>query len=172
MGGNQNVAYQASEGGGTRSRRLANDDAVNDDAVAEDDQYQQQGDDQYQQQQGDDAYFEDLTYCAYEEACANYEEVCKTHRYHGDEFESFMECTAFQTDDDQVVYLGPHCGSDGHKISIGFFEDQYCSKYIGNVGSYQELQGYNIDDDSMHFYYDSSCISCMDNVRIFHLATD
>jgi hypothetical protein len=183
MGGNQNMAYQASQGGGTRRhRRLANDDAVNDDAVTDDaagddianddavgDDYVNDdayGDDQEYQQQGDDAYNQDITYCPYEEACANYEDLCKNHNYHGADFENFFKCTAFQLDDDQVVYLGPHCGSDGHKISIGFFEDQYCSKYLGNVGSYQELQGYNINDDSMVFYYDSSCISCLDNVRI------
>jgi hypothetical protein len=180
MGGNQNMAYQASQGGGTRRRRrLANDDAVNDDAVnddaagddsanddaAGDDYVNDDADGDYQeyQQQGDDIYNQDLTYCPYEEACANYEDLCKNHNYHGADFENFFKCTAFQLDDDQVVYLGPHCGSDGHKISIGFFEDQYCSKYLGTVGSYQELQGYNINDDSMVFYYDSSCISCLDN---------
>lgn len=137
-----------------------NDDEVNnnDDAAAGDEVYNNNDDDAMSNQWAQ-------SNCDLEEQCANYEEVCEYHQYHGADYENFMECTAIEMDDGQVLYLGPHCGSDKHTITIGVFEDQYCSSYLGDVGSYEEIQGYNIDENSLAFFYPSTCISCSDEVR-------
>lgn len=140
------------------------DNANQDDAVGDDYNVNQYGNDDYSKQNGG-GYDDNGTYnneCQFQEECSGYEEICRTHQYNAD-YESFMECTQVQVDN-SVVYLGPHCGSDRHTITIGVFEDQYCSIYLGDVGSYDAVQGYDIDENSMSFYFPTTCIACSDEV--------
>lgn len=138
-----------------------------DDAAAGEDQYQgydgAQGDDNWNNVNNDNI---DQSYCQYEDQCLNFHDLCQYyHYYSSSDYENFMACSEFQMGD-SVVYLGPHCGSDRHSITIGVFEDQYCSSYLGDAGSYEEIQGYSdIDEDSLAFYYLSTCISCSNKVR-------
>ena len=67
----------------------------------------------------------------------------------------------------QVVYLGPHCNEDGHSITLGAFDNDECSNYLGDIANMQEFTGIAFQKDSLSFYYPSTCISCANQVRIW-----
>jgi hypothetical protein len=161
------AANDDAAGGDAVNDDAAGDDAVNDDAAG-DDVAATDDDFDYNAQNNDDLYghddYVDLSLCQYEDQCANYEEVCQYHHYHGADYENFMECTEYALNDDQVVYLGPHCSNDGHSITIGLFEDQYCSSYLGDVGTFEEIAGFNINENSLAFFYSPTCIPCAEKV--------
>jgi len=59
----------------------------------------------------------------------------------------------------QNVYTGPHCGSDSETIGIGFYEDEYCDRYIGDDFSVNKRQSsIRFDDTDLKSYYDKTCI--------------
>jgi hypothetical protein len=163
----QNNADDANAGDDAYQNDDAN--AGDDDSAAYDDAAA--GDDANQYSYGDDAYIygfysgnNDMN-CD-EDACSNYKEVCtKNHFYNGDDYLSFLECTNYQDANGVNYYVGPHCGSDEHGITIGIFEDEYCTSYLGDVGSYAKLDGFTIYQSSLDLYTPKSCISCSNEVR-------
>jgi hypothetical protein len=72
-----------------------------------------------------------------------------------------------QADDDQVqLYIGPRCSSNGDRIMIGLFEDQYClTPYTEQTP--EDVLGYNISYHLLSHTYDadgSNCLSCKEYV--------
>lgn len=154
-------------------RRLADDDAAAGDdaynnAAAGDDAYN--NDDAYVYPNNDDAAAGDdaaaAYQCQYEEACQNYQETCSS--YGGDDevvYDDYFACVESADVNGDAIYLGPHCKSDGHSITIGLFSDEYCSEYVGDMVDLQSTTGIAIEEDSLDFYYSESCVSCDATVR-------
>jgi len=81
----------------------------------------------------------------------------------------FLECAMIydpEDDDGAALYAGPMCASNGEKIKIGVFSDEYCY----NVEYGKSVTDYLVDGDglTMQIYettlqatYDSVCISCV-----------
>jgi hypothetical protein len=139
--------------GGNNRRRLADDDAAAGDDAAGDDAAA-----------NDDAANDAAAQCAYASACSNYKDACKS--YNGDDgsgFADYFQCAKFNIGN-QVVYLGPHCASDGKSITIGIYNDESCSQYKGAISDMEAYVG--LDQSTLLFYYPESCISCNASVRI------
>ena len=139
----------------------AGDDAVNDDAANR--RWLDQGNDDAvandDQAAGDDAVNNQYV-CQYETACSNYKEACVN--YNGDDvtFDEYFACAQFQDVNGNEIFLGPHCKSDGHSITLGLFSDEYCAEYVGDIAELQSTTGIDFDGDSLGFYYSASCVSC------------
>jgi hypothetical protein len=101
--------------------------------------------------------------CEYYNACRNYNQACKNYNPDTDDsaHAEILGCTAFALGSD-VVYLGPHCASDGKSITMGLYKDSSCTEYVGNEAS----SGYStgVDDTLLQFFYNPTCISCMNTV--------
>jgi hypothetical protein len=138
-------------------RRLADDDgAAGDDANANDDGYVYPNNDDAA---GDDAAA--AYQCQYQDACQNYQVACSSYSG-GDQavYDDYFACVESADVNGNVIYLGPHCKSDGHSITIGLFKDEYCSKYVGDMVDLHSTTGIAIEEDSLDFYYSESCVSC------------
>lgn len=84
----------------------------------------------------------------------------------------FLECQMIYDPEDDgsgdiALYAGPMCASDGTKIKIGVFEDEYCSVH----DSSKEVDSYLVDGDGVQMklshallkntYSTEQCISCL-----------
>lgn len=145
-------------GGGNNRRRLADDDAANDDAANDD---AAAGDDAV----NDDAAAEEYQ-CQYADACANYQDACVDYSDDEELFEDYFQCAQLQDDNGNVMYLGPHCMSDSASITIGLFQDEYCTEYVGNIADMEETTGLAFDESSLAFYSSESCVSCDASVSL------
>lgn len=145
--GDDGAGDDGAYGDDNNRRRLADDDGYADGDDAGDDA-------------GDNAEYQ----CQYSKACKNYKSACQYYEdLQADEHEEFFECTAVQNNDD-VVYLGPHCNSDGSTISIGVYADAYCTQYIGEKVDVEDYTGMDFTGFS-DFFSSSSCVSCLSKVR-------
>lgn len=163
-GGNDN--NNNDDGGGNNNnarRRLADDDG----GAADDDAYNYNADaydDGYIYPNNDDGAGDDAAaaayQCQYETACQNYQEACSSYNANDVAFDDYFACVESADVNGNVIYLGPHCKSDGHSITIGVFNDEYCSEYVGDVVDMQSTTGIAMEENSLDFYYSESCVSC------------
>jgi len=103
--------------------------------------------------------------CRFSSFCYNYRSVCKTYNANDKDFPNYFSCSQFEIGN-QVVYLGPHCNDDGHSITLGVFDDEECSDYLGDIANMQDFTGIPFNEDSLSFYYPQTCVSCANKVRI------
>ena len=93
--------------------------------------------------------------------CNDYYTYCSD--MYGDDNEvdlsDFLECSEYTNDYDQTYYIGPHCGDDHFKISIGVFSDENCLNYIGETVTLASVLGFGWNDDDL-FKLPKECISC------------
>lgn len=72
-----------------------------------------------------------------------------------------------QADDDGLqLYIGPRCSSNGDRIMLGLFDDEYCLTPYTNL-SPEDVLGYNISYQLLSHTYDadgSNCLSCKEYV--------
>ena len=100
--------------------------------------------------------------CQYYNACSTYQSVCNQRRLdNAVDVTAYFECTKVEYNGADR-YVGPHCSSDKHSISIGLFADQYCSKFLGTTKLYA-YTGIMIGQE-MAPYYKTDCISCKESV--------
>jgi len=71
----------------------------------------------------------------------------------------YTECVAAAVDDEGTqLYVGPSCVSNGHKIKMAVFEDQYCS--ISSDKSVEKVLGYKVSDLVLSKISSKKCVSC------------
>ena len=161
-----NNADQEEEQGDDAERRRADEAADGDDAAAAD------GDDAAAAA-GDDAAAADDCYSV----CYDYNKLCNdgnnNNNQNGDDeqqqeeinIEEYLECRQVDNQNNgYAYYLGPHCESDGHTISIGLYSDETCSTYIGHEMSVYDATGLDLSVIDMSIYYPQDCQSCKENV--------
>lgn len=146
---------------------VVGDDVVTDDAAATEDEgddfYAFVDDDFYKDDDSAGGYAGDS--CRYASSCYNYEQVCQSYNENDNDFPNYFSCSEFVIGN-QAVYLGPHCNGDGHSITLGAFEDDECSDYLGDISNMQQLTGIAFQQNSLSFYYPKTCVSCANQVRV------
>lgn len=66
-----------------------------------------------------------------------------------------------ENDDGSSLYAGGMCSSNGEKIKIGIFTDEYCSQYRSDLEVDDFLNGYQLSHALLkNIYAKDSCISC------------
>ncbi|KAG7364599.1 hypothetical protein IV203_037801 [Nitzschia inconspicua] len=69
--------------------------------------------------------------------------------------------------DDQIqLFIGPRCSSNGDRIMLGLFEDEYCLIPYTALSA-EDVLGYNISYQLLSHTYDAdgtNCLSCKENV--------
>lgn len=116
--------------------------------------------------------------CEYYMACENYERACKKYvapvvndddanddDANGQDLDNLVGCEEFQVGN-TVGYLGPHCSDDGLTITIGIFQDDACTEYIGNEIDLAYYTGSAVDDSWLSFYSSPTCIACTNEVGL------
>jgi len=118
--------------------------------------------------QGDDFVYN----CSYQSQCSGYADVCYDDQNHVD-LSKFFDCKQYAANDDLTLYLGPHCASDKKTILLGVYEDQYCSKYVGDKYDVGTLTGLTLSSDIFGEYYQTDCIPCQEsNLKFQNVAND
>lgn len=127
---------------------------------------------------GDDAYDVNVTSsnstyawsaeadCEYFSACQNYGKACKQYNPDDGDDDNQQQMLGCQQVNmgNSVGYLGPHCADDGRSLTIGFFRDEYCTELLGSETEFAYYTGMSLDDSWMSFYYNPSCVSCVNTV--------
>lgn len=117
--------------------------------------------------------------CEYYLACENYERACKKYvapvvndddandddANNYQDLDSLVGCEEFQVGN-TVGYLGPHCSEDGLTITIGIFQDDACTEYIGDEIDLAYYTGSAVDDSWLSFYSSPTCIACTNEVGL------
>jgi len=99
--------------------------------------------------------------CYYYAVCENYQNACQEYSNLGFDLQDYFACAEFNIGNG-VGYLGPHCSSDGKKISMGIFSDQYCNQYSADLS---EVSSYmSVNENELEAYYSDNCISCLASV--------
>jgi hypothetical protein len=132
-------------GGNNNGNRMMEDAAQGDDAAAA-------------AAAGDDF----VNNCSYQSQCSGYADVCYNQNHV--DLSKFFECKEYAANDDLTLYLGPHCASDKKTILLGVYEDEYCSKYVGDKYDVATLTGLTLSADEFEEYYQSDCIPCQESV--------
>jgi len=110
--------------------------------------------------------------CGYYDACADYSTTCVAEEATDDanyvapiNYEDFFECVQASEDQDDStsLYVGPHCASDGFTITIGLYNDEMCSNYIGDKVKINKATGLNFQTDALSSYTTTECISCKES---------
>jgi hypothetical protein len=101
--------------------------------------------------------------CQYFEACQNYNQACKNFDASTDDnaYSEILGCSEYALNDN-MVYRGPHCGSNGKSITMGLFKDNECTKYIQSEADSGTSSG--TDDSLLQFFYNPTCVSCVNTV--------
>jgi len=78
------------------------------------------------------------------------------------EASKLIQCQQIIEDDDgSALYAGGMCSSNGEKIKIGIFTDEYCSQYRSDLEVDDFLNGYQLSHALLkNVYNKDSCISC------------
>jgi hypothetical protein len=103
----------------------------------------------------------DTLTCDYDDACQNYKSACSFYGKSTTQYEDYFTCTQFNVGNN-AGYLGPHCASDGQTISIGIYDDEDCTDYVGDIVDLEQFTGMTFDKQGMALYDDGKCISCLD----------
>merc|ERR1712238_294742 len=94
--------------------------------------------------------------CYYYAVCENYQNACQEYSNLGFDLQDYFACAEFNIGNG-VGYLGPHCSSDGKKISMGIFSDQYCNQYSADLS---EVSSYmSVNENELEAYYYDNCVS-------------
>lgn len=123
----------------------------------------EQGDGRRRVNENDDAYVEgeeqeDPYANGYCSACYNYNDVCNDEERY--DYSGFFNCIAIDVNDDQVLYIGPHCASDKSAIILTLFDDEYCSNYVGDEYDIGTITGLDLTTETLMQYYHNDCIAC------------
>jgi len=110
--------------------------------------------------------------CAYYNECYNYENVCANDDDAVIEYENFFECQNFEGRNGDIMYVGPHCGSDGRTIQIGLYYDQYCTHYAGNDIDLNYFTSMGFQKSGLAQYYKQDCISCKESELPYEQVND
>ena len=80
--------------------------------------------------------------------------------------EKYFECTAVTFgNDNTIVYVAPHCNSDGFNITLGVYADKQCSNYTGDKYTIDEVTGVTFEHKEINTYFPKECVSCAEQVR-------
>jgi len=118
----------------------------------------------YQSNETYDASFNCTT--AGEEACAGAATTCTDS---ATVFEEYFQCKAveFSDADNGMLYIAPHCGSDGFTITLGIFSDNQCSNYTADTFTIEEVTGVEFDTSELNTYFPKECVSCKEQSNIW-----
>jgi len=72
---------------------------------------------------------------------------------------NYAECVAVDVNDEGTqLYVGPSCVSNGHKVKMAVFEDEYCS--VLSDTNVEKAIGYKVFDLVLGKVYSKKCVSC------------
>mmetsp|Transcript_28233 Transcript_28233/g.43250 ORF Transcript_28233/g.43250 Transcript_28233/m.43250 type:complete len:348 (-) Transcript_28233:194-1237(-) len=76
------------------------------------------------------------------------------------DLQDWMECTEidYESDDGTQYYVGPKCSSNGEKINLGVFRDEYCTE-AHDDGVFNDVYGMSLPYSSTNIVAEN-CISC------------
>lgn len=92
--------------------------------------------------------------CPEYDTCHIYKNICEAGL--DETFTQYFECTQIERGDGKIVYVAPHCASNGVNVTLGLYSDEYCSEYIGSDTT--NYLGYKIDADALAPYVTGSLI--------------
>lgn len=157
-------AYAAGDDAAGDDAYAAGDDAAGDDAKTDDAAYYAYYDDDlYKDDDSAGGSGTSYGYCRYSTSCYNYQSVCRDYDENHMDFANYFSCTEFVYGN-EVVYLGPHCNGDGFTMTLGIYNDDECSEYLGDITNEEQFTGISFNEDSLSFYYPKTCIACADQV--------
>jgi len=95
--------------------------------------------------------------------CSSCLPMCYQYEYFGEngsvDAMDYAECVAVNANDEGTqLYVGPSCVSNGHKVKIAVYEDQYCS--VLSDTNIETAVGYKVSDLVLGKVYSKKCVSC------------